>query len=47
LVFDVMDEYIEVMQPKMVHIGHDEMFFPIELVRGHEGKSMQEHFAPM
>jgi hypothetical protein len=31
LVFDVMDEYIEVMKPKMVHIGHDEMFFPLEL----------------
>jgi hypothetical protein len=24
LMFDVYDEYIEVMQPKMVHIGHDE-----------------------
>ncbi|MEQ6120834.1 beta-N-acetylhexosaminidase [Reichenbachiella sp. MALMAid0571] len=24
LVFDVFDEYIEVVQPKMIHIGHDE-----------------------
>jgi len=24
LMFDVYDEYMEVMQPKMVHIGHDE-----------------------
>ncbi|MFC2116267.1 glycoside hydrolase family 20 zincin-like fold domain-containing protein [Bacteroidota bacterium] len=24
LMFDVYDEYLEVMQPKMVHIGHDE-----------------------
>ena len=24
LVFDVFDEYIDVVQPKMVHIGHDE-----------------------
>ena len=31
LVFDVLDEYIDVMKPKMVHIGHDEMFFPVEL----------------
>ena len=28
LVFDVFDEYIEVMKPKIVHIGHDEMFYP-------------------
>ena len=33
LVFDVIDEYIEVMKPKMVNIGHDEMFFPVELCR--------------
>jgi hypothetical protein len=31
LVFDVLDEYIDVMKPKMINIGHDEMFFPIEL----------------
>ena len=31
LVFDVLDEYIDVIKPKMVHIGHDEMFFPVEL----------------
>jgi Glycosyl hydrolase family 20, domain 2/Glycosyl hydrolase family 20, catalytic domain len=31
IVFDVLDEYIDVMKPKTVHIGHDEMFFPIEL----------------
>ena len=24
LLFDIMDEYIEVMRPRMVHIGHDE-----------------------
>jgi hexosaminidase len=33
LVFDVIDELVEVIQPKMVHIGHDEMFFPVELCR--------------
>jgi hypothetical protein len=31
MVFDVLDEYIDVMKPKMINIGHDEMFFPIEL----------------
>ncbi len=31
LVFDVLDEYIDAIKPKMVHIGHDEMFFPVEL----------------
>ena len=31
LVFDVLDEYIEVMKPAMIHFGHDEMFFPVEL----------------
>ena len=31
LVFDVMDEYIGVLHPKMIDIGHDEMFFPVEL----------------
>ena len=28
LVFDVYDEYIDVMKPKMVHIGHDEWRMP-------------------
>lgn len=26
LMFDIYDEYIEVMQPRMVHIGHDEWY---------------------
>ncbi|HZC43310.1 MAG TPA: beta-N-acetylhexosaminidase [Acidobacteriaceae bacterium] len=29
LVFEVYDEYIDVLQPKSVHIGHDELFLPI------------------
>ena len=28
LLFEVMDEYIEVMKPKMIHTGHDEWFAP-------------------
>jgi len=29
LLFDVVDEYIEVMKPRMVHIGHDEWRMPV------------------
>jgi hypothetical protein len=28
LLFDVLDEYIEVMHPRMIHIGHDEWRMP-------------------
>lgn len=31
LLFDVIDEYIDVMKPKMMHMGHDEYFTPIGL----------------
>ncbi len=29
LMFDIYDEYIEVMHPKMIHIGHDEWRMPL------------------
>jgi hypothetical protein len=29
LVFEVYDEYIDLLKPKSVHIGHDELFLPI------------------
>ena len=29
LVYEVYDEYIDVLKPKMIHIGHDELFLPI------------------
>jgi len=29
LVYEVYDEYIELLKPKMVHIGHDELFLPV------------------
>ncbi len=29
LVFEVYDEYIDALQPKSVHIGHDELFLPV------------------
>jgi hypothetical protein len=31
LMFDIYDEYIEVMQPKMIHIGHDEWRMPLDV----------------
>ncbi len=31
LLFDVLDEYIEVMKPRMIHAGHDEWFAPYGL----------------
>lgn len=29
LLFDVFDEYIEVLKPTLIHIGHDELFIPL------------------
>ena len=29
LLFDVFDEYIEVLKPRMIHVGHDELFIPV------------------
>jgi hypothetical protein len=29
LVFEVYDEYLDVLRPKSVHIGHDELFLPV------------------
>jgi hexosaminidase len=45
LVFDVFDEYIEVMKPKMVHIAHDEMFYPVELCIPGRSKDPSELWA--
>jgi hypothetical protein len=46
LMFDVYDEYIEVMQPKMVHIGHDEWWgAPLGACPLCKGKDHSELFA--
>lgn len=46
LMFDVYDEYIEVMQPKMVHIGHDEWWgAPMGLCPLCKGKDHSQLFA--
>ncbi|MFZ0515930.1 MAG: beta-N-acetylhexosaminidase [Acidobacteriaceae bacterium] len=29
LVYEVYDEYIDLVKPKMIHIGHDELFLPV------------------
>jgi hypothetical protein len=42
LLFDVMDEYIEVMKPRMVHAGHDEWFAPYGLGECCKGKDPGE-----
>ena len=46
LMFDVYDEYIEVMKPKMVHIGHDEWWgAPMEVCPLCKGKDYSKLFA--
>ncbi len=45
LLFDVLDEYIEVMQPAMVHIGHDEWRMPLGVCPRCKGKDPTELFA--
>ena len=46
LMFDVYDEYVEVMKPKMVHIGHDEWWgAPLGVCPKCKGKDHSELFA--
>lgn len=46
LMFDVYDEYIEVMKPKMIHIGHDEWWgAPIDVCPLCKGKDFSELYA--
>jgi dihydroorotase/N-acyl-D-amino-acid deacylase len=45
LLFDVLDEYIEVMKPSMVHIGHDEWRMPLGVCRRCAGKDPTELYA--
>lgn len=44
LLFDVLDEYIEVMRPKMVHIGHDEWRMPTGVCLRCKGKDISKLF---
>ena len=45
LLFDVFDEYIEVINPKMIHIGHDEWRMPVDVCPLCTGKDYSELFA--
>ena len=45
LAFEVMDEYLEVMKPRMVHIGHDEWRMPWGICPRCKGKDPTVLFA--
>ena len=45
LAYDVMDEYIEVMKPRMIHIGHDEWRMPWGICPRCKGKDPRVLFA--
>jgi hypothetical protein len=45
LLFDVLDEYIEVIKPRMVHIGHDEWRMPWGVCPRCRNKDPRELFA--
>lgn len=45
LLFDVLDEYIDVMKPVMVHIGHDEWRMPLGVCSRCKGKDPTELYA--
>ena len=45
LLFDVLDEYIEVMKPRVVHVGHDEWRIPWGVCPLCRGKDPRELYA--
>jgi hexosaminidase len=44
LLFEVFDEYINVLKPRMVHIGHDELFIPVDLCPLCKNKDIGERY---
>jgi hypothetical protein len=44
LLFDVYDEYIEVLHPRIVHTGHDELFMPVGLCPRCGNKDIGERY---
>ncbi len=44
LLFDVYDEYIDLLHPRMIHIGHDELFAPVGLCPLCKDKDIGERF---
>ncbi len=45
LIFDVYDEYIEVIHPEMIHIGHDEWRVPLDVCPRCKGKDYSSLYA--
>jgi hypothetical protein len=44
LLFDVYDEYIELLHPKMLHAGHDELYLPVGLCPRCKDKDIRERY---
>lgn len=44
LTFEVYDEFIEVLKPRSVHIGHDELFLPVDVSPQCSDKDIGELF---
>jgi hypothetical protein len=44
LLFDVYDEYIDLLKPRMVHAGHDELFQPVGLCPRCGDKDIRERY---
>lgn len=44
LLFDVVDEYLEVMKPRMVHMGHDEWRMPVGVCEACRGRDPRDLF---
>jgi hypothetical protein len=44
LLFDVYDEYIDLLKPRMVHAGHDELFQPVGLCPRCRNKDIGERY---
>lgn len=44
LLFDVYGEYIDVLKPRMIHAGHDELFMPVGLCPRCKDKDIGERY---
>lgn len=44
LLFEIYDEYLELLKPKMLHVGHDELFAPVGLCPKCEDRDVGERY---
>jgi hypothetical protein len=44
LLFDVYDEYIDLLKPTLVHVGHDELFMPVGVCPRCKDKDIGERY---